>query len=749
MAGESRARPRIRTDASTKGIAVSNDDKGFPLYYSRRKQALGIQYEADEFLYPHDAPWPEASFDYPYGQAPQVTNIPAAETQDWANTIGKYYTENMLGSASDPTPFGVASAKFARDHVFQDGLTGYAHVSDDEFIGLICEGLYSKFLSALDPQDIELFGLKPEDVAGKSKYEYFKSDYRCMMVVQQTWPNEHACPTIVLVRRVRGSANRYADQGAYELVAIAMARFKSSPPLVASVAAVASATVAAGGANAGPAAPAPVIGVYEFPPDLIFWYAEHKDLPGWFLAKYFVLQGAIHRINLIDHVKVHFPPDTINAVTKSVLPVWHVVSQLLMPHFRLTLPVNNTVLEGERSLINRDTWYPWSPFVAKGNEIRKLFPFAWGGASYYGEKYYGKDAAELGRNSSYPAFRYSTDPNGMPDADDPQRLIPNFIGMDCSRYGAFLKSYYDPILAFATQAVALLGPPPAKGDETSLAWLEIKHWAYQVSRMLPGFPDENRICEPGELARVCAMVIWNAAVVHSSDHTTLHLMMDQKPVPFVIRVPPPANRDQVIEETVSNALGAQLQGYITQAIQAVLAAWEHGNPFKKIAGDLFEKGLDAVGDVKLPHDKMPLCWPTDLVYARMADLLFYRPHNTSLLYFCEYEFERTNLTAAERALEQEWRAAGRPVLTDEQKQKLRELRKAFQGALDAVNALYYRPDGKPLEPQAGAPDDHEDTDDAMTYLNRYAFPKLRPGTGEAKASAMLEREACLGAGVQY
>jgi hypothetical protein len=723
---------------------VSNDDKGFPHYYARRKQTLGIQYEADEFLYPHDAPWPEASFDYPYGQAPQVTNIPAAETADWAATIGKYYTENMLGSVADPTPFGVASAKFARDHVFQDGLTGYAHVTDEEFVGLICEGLYSKFLSRLDPQDVALFGLQPGDLAADAPFEYFKSDYRCMMVVQQTWPNEHACPTIVLVRRPRGGPKKYADQGAYELVAIAMARFNSRAPQ----------GVAAHGVTE-PIGSKPVVappGIYEFPPDLVFWRAQHGQYPGWFLAKYFVLQGAIHRINLIDHVKVHFPPDTINAVTKSVLPKWHLVSQLLLPHFRLTLPVNDTVLEGQRSLINRDTWYPWSPFVAKGNEIRKLFPFAWGGAGYYGETYYGADATELGKNSSYPAFRYSTDPDGMPEADDPRRMIPNFIGMDCSRYGAFLKSYYDPILEFTTRVVALLGPPPTQGDTTDIAWLEIKHWAYQVSRMLPGFPDENAICEPGELARVCAMVIWNAAVVHSADHTTLHMMMDQKPVPFVIRVPPPATRDQVVEETVANALGAQLQGYITKAMQAILEAWEKGNPIKKLVGDVIEEGLDAIGNVRLPHDKMPLCWPTDLVYARMADLLFYRPHNTTLLYTCEYEFERAHLTAADKALEQEWLAAGRPVLTAAQKQQLCALRVSFKKELEAVNALYYHADGKPVEPQPGAPDDHDDTDDAMTYLNRFAFPKLFPGTAETakeQVGAMLEREACLGAGVQY
>ena len=124
-------------------------------------------------------------------------------------------------------------------------------------------------------------------------------------------------------------------------------------------------------------------GQFAYARDLVFDKATHSVGTAWWLAKYFVLQGAIHRINLVDHIKVHFPGDTINAVTKSVLPRWHLINQLLVPHFRLTLPVNNTVLEGQRSIINRDTWYPWSPVTARGDEIRKLIPLAWAGGDYY------------------------------------------------------------------------------------------------------------------------------------------------------------------------------------------------------------------------------------------------------------------------------------------------------------------------------------------------------------------------------
>lgn len=705
---------------------MSDAKADFELYYARRKQALGVLYEGDEFLYPSDGPWPEASFDYPYGQAPQVMNIPADEQRDWQKNIGRYYTDNAVGTFYNRSPFGVAAAEYARDDLVQNGISGYAEVSDDDFIALICEGLFSKFLSRLDPQDVALFGLKPTDLAPDSPYEYYKSDYRCMMVVQQTWPGEYACPTIVLVRRQRGGQKRYADEGAYELMAIAVARKPANVP------------------------PGDAPFVYEFPTELVFTKAQDSASAGWFLAKYFVLQGAAHRINLIDHVKVHFPPDAINALTKTILPKWHLVHQLLEPHFRLTLPVNNTVLEGQRSLINRDTWYPWSPFVAVGNEVRKLFPFAWAGAGYYGDKYYGADAAQLGRNSSYPAFRYSTNPDGMPGADDPAVLIPNFIGMDCSRYGAFLKSYYPPILKFVTESLKELGSPTSNDPKVQVAWLEVQHWAHEISKLLPGFPDENGILAQGELARVCAMVIWNAAVVHSSDHTTLHLMMDTQPVPFVLRVPPPTSRTATVEETVESALGPTVSGYLKSGIAEVLKAWEREGLKEKLEGAVVEKLLEDIGQIKLSHKEIPLCWPTDLMYARMADLLFYRPHNTTLLYDCEYAFERDAQTDEEKALQALWIAAGRPVLTTDQKQRLRGLRKTFQAMLDAVNQQYYNADGTPVLPQAGNPNYHSDTDAAMQHLNRFGFPKLRPGTGEAgDTGAMLRREACIGAGVQY
>ena len=150
------------------------------------------------------------------------------------------------------------------------------------------------------------------------------------------------------------------------------------------------------------------------------------------MARYFVLQGAIHRINLIDHTEVHFPPDAINAITKTVLPKDNLVLCLLQPHLWLSISVNNTVLEGQRSLINRNTWYPWSPFVAKGDEVRKLLPFGWFGSEYYAAEGASRDPAKD------PVLRRAQQLVSVIQVSIRSRR------QSLQRYGHFLNSYFAP-----------------------------------------------------------------------------------------------------------------------------------------------------------------------------------------------------------------------------------------------------------------------------------------------------------------
>ena len=682
--------------------------ENFSKFYAQQKHRLGLLYESSEFLYPNNSPWPEPSFDYPYGMGPEVNNIPKEERDDWEKYVGSYYMNNALGTAGDPTPFGQKGAEFAKNNFMKNGISGYASIDDETFIELLCEGLYSKFLCRLDPQDIELFGVEDDD-----QYEYFKSDYSCMSVVRKTWDHEYAAPTIAIVRRKRNGP-KYADEGAYELVAIALAKLDK---------------------------PVDEGGEFHFSKDMIFSAEKHASHSAWWLVKYFVLQGAIHRINLIDHVRVHFPTDPINAVTKAVLPEWHLLHQLLIPHFWLHLPVDNAVLEGERSLINRNSWYPWSPFVAKGEEIRRLLPYSWAGEEFYSDKF----------NSSYLHYHFSLDPTSVPDPRDPDNSrIKTFIGLDVSRYSKFLLEYFEPILEYTRDVVKQLPePPPAPDEHEDVIWLEIQHWAYEISKFMPGFPNEREICEGDNLARALAVIIWNDSVCHSGDHGALHKMMDDHPVPFVIRIPPPAHTNTEVEEKLSDALGPVGYKYLKEGIHGVFALLKKGIKLPHFLEDFIEKHLEAhIDKMELKEGTIPLCWPTDLVYAKMADLLFYRPHNCSLLYDCEYEF----LIPAEekpedrKKLEESWAEMGRPLLTTPQKEALAAARKKFQSNLDVVHFKYYNEDGTPIVPSPYI------DPDTSAQLNKYGFPKLRPGTAELddpKQLAAIRMQACIGAGVQY
>jgi len=682
-------------------------EQGFAQFYSRHRQAIGAPYKDTEFLYPNNEPWPEQSFDFPYGQAPTVSNIPPEEAADWAQNVGKYYTRNALGSAGHWTPFGVMSAEFARSSFERNGITGYGALGDELFLELICEGLYSKYLGLLDPQDEQLFGVKDD-----ANWQYLKSDQSCMKVVATPWPNEYVAPAIAVVRRKLPLTD--ATRWNYELVGIALAKKNDA-------------------------------GTYEYTPDLVFDAKQHQSTSAWWLAKFFVLQGAIHRINLVDHIKVHFPGDTVNAITKSVLPRWHLVQQLLLPHFRLTLPVNNVVLEGERSIINRDTWYPWSPVTAQGDEIRKLIPLAWAGGDFYWNQ----------RNTSYPKYYFSTDPGSVPDPDAPaSRRIQTFIGLQASRYAEFIAEYHAPILAFTREVIGGLPDPAATPEQDDLQWLEIRRWAYEIAKLVPGFPDELAIRSKEALAQVCATIIWNAAVVHSTDHSTLHMMIDKHPVPFILRVKPPANNATEVEQTIGDALDEQGRKYLEGALHGVEALLKKmlekdlGNLVGGIAADalngLAGKLVRNLEQRELTEGSVPLCWPTDLIYCKMADLLFYRPHNSSLLWDCDYGFlpRDKKQAAAEAELEQVCKNLQRPTLDDSARNRLQEIRARFQGALQQVNFKYYDESGVPkLYGSATTPD-------TGCVLNSYGFPKLLPGTKDTdvKASRM---ECCFGAGIQY
>ncbi|HYC00225.1 MAG TPA: hypothetical protein VEC57_13905 [Candidatus Limnocylindrales bacterium] len=585
------------------------------------------------FLYKGAAPTPQVSSDHPFGQAAVVANIPQQESDDWKEYVAAYYFWNF-------GPYYFQARAFAGQRWIETRCAGYAEVDDDLFRQLISEGLYSKFLcEGLDQEDEDRFA---SVIDGGARDEYWKSDYSCMERVQQPIPGAFLAPTVVLLRRRK-------DRKAFEVVAIALARFAAER--------------------------------HEY-----VWL-DDPVVPGateaWRLAKYFALQGAIHRINLIDHTRVHFPHDAINAATKTLLPVENLVFQLLEPHLWLTLPVNNAVLEGERSLINRTVRQPYTPFAADGTEIRKLFPFGWFGATYYDHP-----------NRAFPAYAFQLEPPRNP-----------------SRYGQYLNAYHEPIRQFVRDVLAEL----PDDDEHHTDWIEIQRWAEHISTWVPGFPywkdfvfeDARGRADATELlAETVAMIIHNASVVHSADHAALHAMMEKHPVPFVLRVKPPEHGDQLREREQEEGLAdacARLLRFVdrfdgssgvAQAISAVLA------------DDLTER---------LFPDR--LCDIDDLTAARYADLLFYLPHNSSLLIDCAYRFN----------------VQGDP--------RQRHVKK-FQAALRSVSA----------DPEIGGIVRDLDLpllEDPAMPMGESRTTWTGPFVKDPKKRTLVERSQCIAASIQY
>ena len=509
-------------------------------------------YKPGDFLYKLNGPWPSPpQDDNACKVAPEVKAarlrckhcIPRAEEKLWNRYLGDYLKSNFPGFTSSAidysanllhVPLGesekqeiellvnlwvIAGKRPNLEGPDSDYPGKYPPLEDRSFTELIAHGVLSKLMSELDPPDKAIFG----DYLKDKSREFWKSDLTHMRVVRDTWPHEYVAPSVVLISRPQSS-----PPGAYDFRVDCIALFVPTQP-------------------GGPYDKTVVLGP--------------QDGKAWQLAKYFALQGALVRLNLIDHTMVHFPFDAINAITKSVLPKSNRVLQLLRPHLFLSLPVDNAVLEGPYSLLNRTSTYPYSPYPAAGDEIRKLFPFYWWGS---GTAHDPAESWASDRDHAFPAYKFRTEPRAIP-----------------SRYGAFLNGYYEPILKFARGVVASI---PADGSE----WDAIKWWADMVVSWIPGFPNGEAIKTGDLLAKTCASIIWNGAIVHTADHWLMHQMFEEgRPTPYIMRVEPP----------------------------------ESASP-----------GVP-------PDDGPPAHLIDDVLPARLCDLMFFKPHSTKFLGEFKYPFE--------------------------------------------------------------------------------------------------------------
>lgn len=219
----------------------------------------------------------------------------------------------------------------------------------------------------------------------------------------------------------------------------------------------------------------------------------------WNLAKVFACQGAAYHALFVVHPALHFPMDSVNAITKTAVPHIHPLFQALYPHTTYTLPLDNSVLESAFTVVNNNvpgTWF--DPLTASGYNIKQLF-----GVGYSGYK----------GLAAYPAYDY---------------MVP---WMDADTlYGQCLREYFKPFLVFATKIASVI----PKTDPY------VQRWADYCNANVRGFPDGTTIFAGNNLAMAMAIYMWDVTVSHGADHHSFGNFIQLKNKFLRIRRPPPA-----------------------------------------------------------------------------------------------------------------------------------------------------------------------------------------------------------------
>lgn len=240
-----------------------------------------------------------------------------------------------------------------------------------------------------------------------------------------------------------------------------------------------------------------VISIYVDETQCIF---TQKDKDKWELAKYFVLQGGGLCSTLVVHPLLHFPMDSVNAITKTALPKNHIILQLLYPHLRFTLYLEKAVLTFRTSVLQSKWWMPYAPYPGLYEGLRDLLV----------EGYMG-----IGHNFSYPPFKF--------------QLEPEFI---VGKYGEFHQAYFPVFKKFASDILI---------DLTQTDTFYLSHWADYISSWVPGFPKGVELVRDRELLiSTIAYYLFDVSVGHTVDHYNYGQMNIRK-IPLRLRVPPPSH----------------------------------------------------------------------------------------------------------------------------------------------------------------------------------------------------------------
>lgn len=322
----------------------------------------------------------------------------------------------------------------------------YDELDNDAFEELMLQGIYTRFLvDTLDPVDKAAFA--PLLATAGPATRWWKMDFTPIGGVKPL-EGMYVAPSVVLVRQE------------------------------------------------GEDGPMSISGIYLIQQQLLL---EPTDA-AYHLAKYFVMQAAAYGILFTVHPNLHFPFDSINAITKSAVPTSHPLFCLLKPHLSYQLALNNAVLNNQGTVISEHPErVPYAPFTARASD---------GMMSFFIAGYEG-----IPGNSAYPEYDY---------VERPSRPEGTYL--------AFLDAYYEPFLTFA-RAVA---------DHIGVDDPVVSAWGRYIQRWIGGFAAGKDVSkDPAILAEVLAGFMWDVTVAHAADHQVFGVDIGPYKHCLRLRVPPP------------------------------------------------------------------------------------------------------------------------------------------------------------------------------------------------------------------
>jgi hypothetical protein len=199
----------------------------------------------------------------------------------------------------------------------------------------------------------------------------------------------------------------------------------------------------------------------------------------WMYAKFCIMQGASVFINVEEHPKLHFPMDPINAITKTSLPMDHLLFKLIYPHLEISLKLNYQVLNNPISLLANKWWMDYAPFPATSDSLRELIVVGYSGIK------------------GNPAFnKYVYPING------PRKMQAPF--------GKFHECYYPAYYEFAKNILAFI----PKNDRF------VTNWANYIHQQMPSFPNGKEIWVDDTFIKAVAVLLWDLTIGHGADHKT-------------------------------------------------------------------------------------------------------------------------------------------------------------------------------------------------------------------------------------